>query len=114
MTNQAHADMDDTADYAVSHPEIRRRGAHRALPISSDWPTRHECEAYGECNEWPARRGDLAYLSAEPAPVIVDRLPEEWDEDQSESADGEVASVVAVVLLVVGAFWALVKFGGLA
>lgn len=86
--NHAHADMDDMGEWAESHPITRR--AHRALPLAANWPTRHECETYGECNDWPARRA--AMPSPEPFPVVVDRAREEFDaDDQSESADMEVA-----------------------
>lgn len=112
MSNTAHEGMDEMIDHLDGNPQILRRSqSHRALPIDASWPARWPFVPQG-CDQ----QGRLTptIKTAEPAPVIVDRLPEEWDEDQSESADGEVMSVVAVVLLVVGAFWALVKFGGLA
>lgn len=109
--NQAHTDMDDTADYAVGHPEIRRRGAHRAQPLAADWPARRPfvpqgCDQQGRLAPTikPAEKREFSGLGQ-------DRMPEEWDEDQSESADVEVAAVVAVILLVTAAFWTLVKIG---
>lgn len=73
--------------------------------------TLHECETYGECNDWPALRAP----SPEPFPIFVDRAREEFDaDDQSESADEEVAALpvkgLCVVLCACFAAWVV---GGL-
>lgn len=96
--NTAHEGTDDMINYAESHPWIKRRQSHRALPLSEDWPTRRAfipqgCEQQGRYE---------ATIQPQPAEACT----EVGAEDQSVSADAEVAiwllkgiGVVALALL---------------
>lgn len=112
--NTAHEGMDEMIDHLDANPHLMRRSsAHRALPLASYWPTRHERETYGECNDWPARR--VALKAADPFPVVVDRVREDFDaDDQSESADSEVMAWLlkglAVVLLACFCAWCIASY----
>ncbi len=108
--NQAHADMDDMGEWAESHPMTQR--AHRALPLDPAWPTRRAFIPQG-CDQ----QGRLTptIKPAEPFPVVVDRVREEFDaEDQSDSADGEVMAWLlkglAVVLLACFCAWCIANY----
>lgn len=89
--NQAHADMDETGEWAESHPITLR--AHRAQPL----PTERQWVAPQGRPAWPARRCSVE-------PTVIDRLPEEFDaEDQSEGADGVFWFYMATIGAVIAA-----------
>lgn len=89
--NQAHADMDETADWAENNPITTR--AHRALPLP---PERQWVAPQGRIEQgWPACR-----YSSEP--IVIDRLPEAYDkDDQSEGADGVLLWFFVAVMLAI-------------
>jgi hypothetical protein len=101
--NQAHADMDETGDWAESHPITRR--AHRALPLPAD-------------KQWTPRRvfvpqgADQQGRQVPTIPVVIDRLPEDYD--QTDSADGEVLAWLlkglAVVMLACFSAWCIASY----
>lgn len=111
--NQAHADMDEMGEWAESHPSVRRaHHAHRA-PVLTDRPrsakvNRHPFIPQGidqqgryatsippQDQGWPARR-----CTVEPIEHRIDRMQEEFDEDQGQSADREVFSLLLKWLIV--------------
>lgn len=97
--NTAHEGMDEMIDHLESHPCIKRRGVHRAEPLSADWPTQRQWVApQGRVEQgWPARR-----CSSEPSTLVPDRMREEYDpEDQCESADRDVVLWLLKGLVVV-------------
>lgn len=106
-----HPAMDDMGAFAESHPITRR--AHRALPLASDWPTNRKWVApQGRIEQgWPARR-----CSSEPETLIVDRLPEDFD--QGDSADAEVVAwllkAFGVVVLALFSAWCIANYLALA
>lgn len=87
----------------------RPRMGHRSLPLSADWPTQRKWVApQGRIEQgWPARR-----CSSEPETLIVDRLPEDYD--QTDSADAEVAAwlLKAFVVLLLSCFsaWCVANY----
>ena len=90
-----HAAMDDVGLWSESH-QPRPRMGHRAMPLSSDWPTQRKWVApQGRIEQgWPARR-----CSSEPETLIVDRMPEDYD--QTDSADMDVVLWLLKGLVVV-------------
>lgn len=96
--NQAHLDMDDSADFAVGpmqemlraeaikREEAERMEAERLAFLSADYTKRERqyVEMQGR-PAWPARR-----CSPEVQPVPAEAATEIGAEDQSESADAEV------------------------
>jgi hypothetical protein len=89
-TNHRHADMDDMGEWAENNPMIKRA----YIPQGCDY------------------QGRLVptIKSAEPFPVIRDYAE---DDDQSESADGDVLRFLAIVMVsICGALsWANVLAG---
>ena len=77
--NTAHESMDDMGDWAVSHPITRRA----YIPQGCTQQGRHEA-------------------TIEPKPP-VDRVREEYDEDQTESADGVFFIYILTMVAVIGA-----------
>jgi len=102
--NTAHEGTDDMLDYLDANPQIlRRSAAHRALPLSDNWPTRRAFIPQG-CDQ----QGRLTpTIEAKPL-MPAEAATEIGSEDQSESADGvfwiymaTIGAVIATALLAV-------------
>jgi len=97
-------------DYLDANPQIlRRSAAHRALPLSDNWPTRRAFIPQGV-----DQQGRLTpTIEAKPL-MPAEAATEIGSEDQSESADGEVGRWLVKGSVVVGLvlFCAWVMAGG--
>lgn len=109
--NQSHLDMDEMGEWVESHPITQR--AHRALPLAADWPHRRAFIPQG-CDQ----QGRLTptIKPAEPFPVVVDRVAEDYDKPEpltrKESVTfWAVASAPAIVVIGVAGFAIWVRFG---
>lgn len=105
---------------ADADAEVTRYTAHRALPLPAE-PMRKMVQLGGR-DAWPARRhspemaAEWEVLDARRSvpPRFIDRLPEDYDEDQSESADADVLlwllKGLCIVLLAMFSAWCIASY----